>query len=80
MGDVGADQEGGAEVKFQLTVFPDGHAILGAPKDIGSEQAQHIRRLWDEWKQTPEAMLIIPDLDTVVVAETVEIELPVGGD
>ena len=64
-------------MKFTLTVFPDGRAILGVPKDIGPEQAQRIRQLWDEWKLTPEALLIIPDLDRVIVAETVEIDLPV---
>jgi hypothetical protein len=69
-------------MKLTLTVFPDGKAILAAPENATRDFVDRMREAWVLWRRTEEAVLIIGGLEPIIVARSVEIDLPIeeGGD
>ena len=63
-------------MRFTLTIFEDGRALLTTPDDLAPDTAKAISDAWDHWKKTDKGMAVIASCE-VQHAASVEIELPV---
>lgn len=64
-------------MKFTLTVFLDGRALLTSEDDLTVNEYEQIKATWDQWKDSPDGLAVISRC-SVQHVESVEIELPMA--
>ena len=45
--------------RYVLDVFADGHAIISGSNDLTPADVEELRRVWRDWQNKPEAMMIL---------------------
>ena len=61
-------------MKFTLTAYPGGNSILSTEEPITAEEAERIRELFERWKETEGATLIVGQM-RVVTSLNLELDL-----